>query len=66
MNCEDLHREIEAEFDRILKEAKPNGNVTDQMFLKSNFNELVQKAAKDCKRYYSIKWTDHGYALSYD
>ena len=66
MKCDDLHRELQAEFDKILKEAAPNGNVTDEMVLKSNFNKLVEKASKECKRYYSIKWTDQGYVLSYD
>ncbi len=66
MNCDDLHLELQAEFDKILKEAAPNGNITDEMVLKSKFNELVEKAAKECNRYYSIKWTDQGYVLSYD
>lgn len=66
MNCDDLHQEIQAEFDNILKEAAPNGNITDEMVLKSKFNGLIERAAKECKRYYSIRWTDQGYVLSYD
>ena len=65
MDCEDLYRELRAEFDKILKEAPASGDIMGEMVFKAKFNALVERAAKECKRYYSIKRTDHGYALSF-
>ena len=66
MACDDLHKKLQAEFEKISKGASPNGNITDEMVLKSEFNRLVEQAARECNRYYSIKWSDHGYVLSYE
>lgn len=62
VNCEDLKKEIEKEFKGI-KDAAPNGNITDEMAVKSNFNKLVALAKAHCNTLYSIEWSSSGYVL---
>lgn len=62
MNCNDLKTEITSVFNRI-KAAAPNGNITDEMVLKSQFNELNELAKLHCNVSYSIEWQPGGYIL---
>lgn len=63
VNCDDLKKQIEAEFQKIMGAAGPNGNITDEMVWKSKFNDLVELAKKHCGTLYTIEWQSGGYIL---
>ncbi len=62
-DCDNLKKQIEAEFNKIKKAAAPTGNITDEMVINSKFNDLVELAKQRCNTIYTIEYQSGGYVL---
>lgn len=62
MTCHEIEVAITRTFNAIKSKAN-NGNITDEMVVKTNFNDLKELAKSQCNVDYSIEWTNTGYSL---
>ena len=62
MSCDEIDKAIRAVFAAIQKQAGEN-NITDEMVIKSDFNDLNARARQECHLHYSIDHTPQGYVL---
>lgn len=62
MSCDQIEIEITAIFNKIKSEAN-GGNITDEMVIKTGFNDLKERARVECNDIYSIEWGDKGHYL---
>ncbi|RZL01403.1 MAG: hypothetical protein EOP36_11770 [Rubrivivax sp.] len=62
MSCAEIDKKIRAVFTKLQGEAQGK-NITDEMVVKSDFNDLNTQAEQQCGFRYSIDWTENGYVL---